>query len=368
MWLTNLHLPGNNSSWSLEIEDGKIASLSTDAPPGHSIDLNGALALPGLINSHDHLDFNLFPPLGNTRYDNYRQWGNDIHTANKDEIQAILNIPQPLRTRWGIYKNLLNGFTTVVNHGEYLPITEPTPITVFQNCHNLHSVGFGHNWRWQLNRPRKNAWPIVLHVGEGTDSIARDEISQLIRWNLFRRPLIGVHGVAMTEKQAARFKALVWCPASNYFLLDQTAPIKRLSPHTSILFGTDSTLTAPWDAWAHIRMALREVDETDLLPMLTTNPANAWGLTDRGKIEKGLRADLLITRNKSLATLTPDDILLVIHQGQIVLFDPCLKNELTSRDHQQTSPGGKFVAGDFTSLQQEIKTYTSGYASPLLFC
>jgi len=368
MWLTNLHLPDKQGSWSLGIEDGKIATLTPDTPSGHSINLNGALALPGLINSHDHLDFNLFPPLANTRYANYRQWGHDIHTTNKDEIQAILKIPQHLRTRWGIYKNLLNGFTTVVNHGEYLPVAEPAPITVFQNCYSLHSVGFEHNWRWKLNRPQKNSWPIVLHVGEGTDSIAQKEITRLIRWNIFKKPLIGIHGVAMTEKQATRFRALVWCPASNYFLLDQTAPIKQLSRHTQILFGTDSTLTTPWDAWAQIRMALREVEEKDFLPMLTTNPAAAWGLTDRGKIEKGLRADLLITRNKSLSTLTPDDILLVIHQGQIVLFDPSLKDKLPSRDHHQTSPNGKYVAGDITSLMQEIRTYTNGYASPLLFC
>jgi len=367
MWLTNLHLSDKQGSWSIGIEDGKIASITNDPPPGHSIDLNGALALPGLINSHDHLDFNLFPALGNTRYDNYRQWGNDIHTTNKDDIRAILKIPQPLRTRWGIYKNLLNGFTTVVNHGEYLSTPEPTPITVFQDCNNLHSVGFEHNWRWKLNRPQKNSWPIVLHVGEGTDSTAHNEITQLIRWNLFQRPLIGIHGVAMTEKQATRFKALVWCPASNYFLLDQTAPIKRLSQHTPILFGTDSTLTAPWDAWAQIRMALREVEEKDLLPMLTTNPATAWGLRDRGKIEKGLRADLLITRNKSLPTLTPDDILLVIHQGRIVLFDPILKNQIPLTNRNQPTPHGKYVAGDITSLIQEIKTYTNGYASPLLF-
>ncbi|MBS1605073.1 MAG: amidohydrolase family protein, partial [Bacteroidetes bacterium] len=320
------------------------------------------------INSHDHLDFNLFPSLGNTTYANYRQWGHDIHTNNKDEIRSVLDIPLHLRTRWGVYKNLLNGFTTVVNHGNYLPIAEPTPITVFQNCNNLHSVGFERNWRWKLNRPQKNDWPIVLHVGEGTDKTAHREITRLLRWNLRRRPLIGVHGVAMTEKQAARFKALVWCPASNYFLLDQTAPIKKLCRHTQILFGTDSTLTTSWDAWAQIRMALREVEEKDILPMLTTNPANAWNLTDRGKIEKGLRADLLITRNKSLATLTPDDILLVIHHGEIVLFDPVLKNELPQKNLQQTVPGGKYVAGDITGLIQQIKTYTNGYASPLLFC
>ncbi|WP_431217695.1 amidohydrolase family protein [Puia sp. P3] len=173
-----------------------------------------------------------------------------------------------------------------------------------------------------------------------------------------------MHGVAMTERQARRFKALVWCPASNYFLLDQTAPINKLRNHTTILFGTDSTLTASWDAWAQIRMALQDIDEPELLSMLTTNPASAWGLTDRGQIEKGLRADLLITHNKSLSTLTPDDIVLVLHQGKIVLFDPELKNKIPSSNHQ-IGPNGKYVSGDINGLMQQIRSYTNGYASPL---
>jgi cytosine/adenosine deaminase-related metal-dependent hydrolase len=387
MQLTNFQLHGKQGPWSLEIQDGKIASLTPGIltrgnhtpgtpesitsgsnpksipPETATLDLNGSLLLPGLINSHDHLDFNLFPSLGNTRYSNYRQWGNDIHTTNKEDIQAILKIPQNLRTQWGIYKNLLNGFTTVVNHGEYLTIND-SPITVFQDCYNLHSVGFERNWRWRLNRHKRHPWPIVLHVGEGTDKTAKQEISQLLRWNLFHRRLIGIHGVAMTERQARHFKALVWCPASNYFLLDQTAPINKLRNHTSILFGTDSTLTASWDAWAQIRMALQDIDEPELLSMLTTNPASAWGLTDRGQIEKGLRADLLITRNKSLSTLTPDDILLVLHQGKIVLFDPELKYKIPCSNHQ-IGPNDKYVSGDINGLMQQIRTYTNGYASPL---
>ena len=37
-------------------------------PPGPTIDLQDYLILPGLINSHDHLEFNLFPRLGHGPY------------------------------------------------------------------------------------------------------------------------------------------------------------------------------------------------------------------------------------------------------------------------------------------------------------
>jgi cytosine/adenosine deaminase-related metal-dependent hydrolase len=312
MWLTNLRLPGQKDSCALHIRDGKIIALTASTPQNagtHSgeeltLSFDGDLVFPGLINSHDHLDFNLFPALANTRYHNYRDWGWDIHKKNKTEINDILKIPQPLRIQWGIYKNLLNGFTTVVNHGEWLD-TKDAPITVFQQCHNLHSIGFERYWRWKLNYPQKNNWPYVLHVGEGTDPTAHDEITQLIKWNFFHRPLIGIHGVSMTEEQAAHFQALVWCPASNYFLLGQTAPIGRLKTRLPILFGTDSTLTGPWDCWSQIRLARQEQALTDeeLLQTLTTNPAAAWDLTDRGKLEKGKLADLVIARPHNNTTL-----------------------------------------------------------------
>jgi cytosine/adenosine deaminase-related metal-dependent hydrolase len=343
-------------------------NTSTSREP--NLDFNGALAFPGLINSHDHLDFNLFPLLGNRIYHNYTEWGPDIHTCNRGSIDPILAIPQHLRTRWGIYKNLLNGFTTVVNHGERID-TGDAPISVFQDCYCLHSVGFEPHWKWKLNHPAKTGQPFALHIGEGTDTVAAREIDELIRWNILRRPIVGIHGVAMTVEQASAFHALVWCPASNFFLLGETAAIDRLYAKVPILFGTDSTLTSGWNAWDHIRIArdLRLVPDADLFTMLTSNPAAAWGLADRGALAPGKRADLVIARPTSAIpamdaffALNPEDILLVLHAGQIRLFDPSLlkpiiENHLTFDDFQPAPPDGKYVAGDLPALMDDIRGY-----------
>ena len=77
--------------------------------------------------------------------------GKDIHEKNKETINAVLKIPQHLRTQWGMYKNLLNGITTVVNHGEKLNITDNF-ITVLQNNYCLHSIQFEKNWKLKLNQ------------------------------------------------------------------------------------------------------------------------------------------------------------------------------------------------------------------------
>jgi cytosine/adenosine deaminase-related metal-dependent hydrolase len=377
MRLNDLRLPGQEGMIDLAIADGKIVAVlgqgedasGVEGSQGEGIGFEGALVFPGLINSHDHLDFNLFPPMGRGPYTNYRQWGPDIQTNYRTDISAVLKVPRRLRTLWGMYKNLLNGFTTVVNHGAKLPV-ETTLIDVFQQCHCLHSVGFDKNWKWKLNRPLAGSRPFVLHVGEGTDALAWQEIDQLIRWNFFHRPLIGVHGVAMNEEQAAAFRALVWCPSSNYFLLGRTAPVARLKDTVPLLFGTDSTLTGPWNGWQQIRQARAEEVMTDreLLATLTTTPATVWNLPDRGEIVAGKLADLVIARPKpglrgmdAFYALDPEDLLLVLRAGRPLLFDAGIRATLAAAGLIDATTftlcGGKFIAGDLPGLMKEIRLY-----------
>lgn len=379
--LNSLTIAGRQGPKDILIGDGLFTDVSSPqqdhSGPGSDLILSlpGSIAFPGLINSHDHLDFNLFPRLGNAIYSNYTEWGNDIHLRNRKEIDAVLGIPQPLRTAWGIYKNLLNGFTTVVNHGETLPVDDEL-ITVFQNQRCLHSVGFEKGWRWQLNRPgwrRQSSphgpgpQPIVLHVGEGTDKAAHNEISRLLRWNLFKKPLIGVHGVAMDETQAKGFHALVWCPASNYFLLNSTAPIHKLKHHVPILFGTDSTLTAPWDAWEHIRLARGQqtmLTDEELLDSLTRQAADTWKLPI-GEIAPGLQADLVVSAAADVFSTTPEDILLVLHKGQIRLFDASLDIGPQPGFYKiSVGERNKYVKGDLPTLMKEIQKHYPAVAFP----
>jgi len=219
------------------------------------IDTDGLTAMPGFINSHDHLDFNLYPRLGNRIYNNYSEWGKEIQAANTETIETIKKIPVHLRIQWGLYKNLLNGFTTVVNHGEKLKV-DNLLMDVFQKCQCLHSPAFEKNWKWKLNDPFRKNIPVVMHVGEGTDEVAGKEIDRLRKWNLVKRRLVAVHGVAMNVEQAADFEGLVWCPASNYFLLGKTAAVDKLKHKTKVVFGTDSTLTAPWLVSKHLETAV----------------------------------------------------------------------------------------------------------------
>jgi cytosine/adenosine deaminase-related metal-dependent hydrolase len=378
MLLQNLKIVGQDSLNHIRIVGDKIEEIASGDKAMEigrdevNITFENALAFPGLINSHDHLEFDLFPQLANRTYRNYKEWGPDIHTQNAEAIQSIMKIPESLRIQWGIYKNLLNGFTTVVHHGDHLDIENPVT-AIFEDCYSLHSVGLEKGWRYKLNRPFLKNWPFVVHIGEGTDVAAFEEINQLIKWNIFRRKIIGVHGVAMTAQQARSFEAVVWCPDSNFFLLNTTAKVDDLKAQTKILFGTDSTLSANWNAWEQIRLARKTnmLSDQELLASLTTAPAAVWGLEDRGVLAEGKKADIVVAEMKyfsdpmnSFFELNPENILLVVRDGGIVLFDESLSSQLQQNEIVKMSSKVavnstvKFVKGNLPELMQETRRFS----------
>jgi cytosine/adenosine deaminase-related metal-dependent hydrolase len=369
MLLRNLQSVNNDKRTDIRIENGKIESVSEHLQAlTEGIEFIDAIVFPGLINSHDHLDFNLFPQLGNRKYNNYIEWGEDIHKHNKEVINKVLKVPQELRVQWGIYKNLLNGITTVVNHGPKLSVANDI-ITVWKNCYALHSVRLEKGWRFKLNSPFAEKLPFAIHVGEGTDSGSHAEINTLLKGNWFKRKVIGIHAIAMDAEQVEGFEAIVWCPDSNHFLLGKTAPIDKLKRKTNILFGTDSTVSAYWNLWGHLRLARQQNMATDaeLFEMLTINPSEAWGMKNKATLDKGNTADLVVARKKSglkgldmFYGLNPEDILLVMHAGQIRLFDEELAKQLgETKGFSKVKLGNsiKNAYGDLPALINSIKKY-----------
>jgi cytosine/adenosine deaminase-related metal-dependent hydrolase len=373
MILKHLKMIDETEPVNIRVADEKIASISpvnrSDFNDHLQLTFENAIVFPGLINSHDHLDFNLFPQLGNRIYNNYTEWGAYIHSNYKEEIASITNIPLRLRTEWGVFKNLLCGVTTVVNHGDRLNLKNDL-ITIFEDTHCLHSVRFEKNWKLRLNNPLKINLPAVVHVGEGDDWLSYHEIDQLTNWNLLRKKLIGIHAVAMSEEQAKKFKAIIWCPQSNYFLLNKTSRLNLLKDHTKILFGTDSTLTSTWNIWEHLTMARQTglVSDKALYHTLNKNAAATWRLNS-GDISAGKDADIVVAKIKqdkagfdSFFSLSPSEILLVIHQGNIRLFDEELLPQLIDiaiNDFSRIYLNGtcKYIQGNLPGLMESIHKY-----------
>jgi cytosine/adenosine deaminase-related metal-dependent hydrolase len=382
MVLHNVNSFCDNSSKHIHIHNGVIKAIDTGAgviPGATHVYFENAMAFPGLINSHDHLDFNLFKQTGNRIYNNYTEWGTDIHSTNKEEINTVMAIPYELRLQWGLYKNLIAGVTTVVEHGKKINVSDDL-ITVFQNCYNLHSVGFEKGWQVKLNRPFVKNIPFVIHAAEGTDTAANKEIDRLLKWNFLKRKLIAVHGVAMNTKQANGFAALVWCPVSNFFLLNKTAAVEELKNSTAVVLGTDSTLTAGWNIWDHLRLAREQNALTDLelFNAVTKTPAAVWQLQAKGDLCKNAIADIVVAKVASASAasfygINPDDILLVLHKGDIRLFDASMKEQLFNSGVPENKftkillgTATKYVWGNVAELLQQIKKYYPGASFPVI--
>src|SRR5204862_8346648 len=69
--------------------------------------------------------------------------------------------------------------------------------------------------------------PFIVHIAEGVDRSAAEEVDRLDAIGCLRDNTVIVHGVAMTRLQWVRLvetrAGLIWCPASNQFLFGRTA-------------------------------------------------------------------------------------------------------------------------------------------------
>ena len=369
MILGGVELVGDDGPARDVVISGSRIARVTEAcradPPrdGPRVELAGTLAFPGLINSHDHLEFNLYPPLAHARYGDYVEWGEDIHRRDRDLVARIERVPRGDRLRWGALKNLLCGATTVAQHGDARDDVRGLNVGI-PRATSIHSVRQGRRWRWKLNAPVDRS-PYVVHAGEGTSLAARREIDQLLRWNLFRRPLVAVHAIAMCADQAASFRAVVWCPVSNEFLYGATADIAALAQRTTVLFGTDSTLSGDWNLWNHLRRAraLGALDDGALFDAVTRSAARAWGRPDIGAIGAGFSADVVVAQKKvhprwdAFFAVEPEDILLVLRNGAIVLADASLDLPFPAGPSSVLRIGGreKRVAEDLPGLLARIE-------------
>jgi len=281
-----------------------------------------------------------------------------------------------LRFKWGLYKNLICGVTTVVHHGNGALFHFTGLPDIHSNYYYLHSTRLEKKWKLKLNFLFRGH-PYLVHTGEGTNPESFDEINELLRWNIFHKKIIGIHGIYMDEKQSSKFKAVVWCPESNLLLYNKTADIPAIKKQTTILFGTDSTVSADWNIWNHLRTARKfnYLDDEELYKSVTATAANTLGLYSKGVIDKNKTADIVIVKRKNNNGLSnfystnPEDILMILKDGKIVLFDKEFANLYNEEgnngfDKIRINSSVKFIVRGIKDFVNSIKHYLPDYEFP----
>ncbi len=221
------------------------------------LNLAGLRIFPGLVNAHDHLHFALFPRLGSGPYTNATNWAADIYHPEREPVRSHLAVPKDLRLIWGGLRNLLAGVTTVCHHDEYHPAFDSEfPVRVVKHYGWAHSLGFTGDVGGCFDRTPPGA-PFLIHLGEGTDAAAANEIFRLHELGALTERTVLVHAVGLNAEGWDLVKragaAAVWCPRSNLFTLGRTVDPARIPAGVRLALGTDSSLTAYGDLLDEIR-------------------------------------------------------------------------------------------------------------------
>ena len=344
----SVHIRGNRIRRILT----SLAGSSDAQSDGEYIDLSGFLLLPGLVNAHDHLEFALFPRLGNPPYRNYVEWGEDIHCRFPETIAKHRAVPKNLRLWWGGIRNLLCGVTTVSHHNPLWPELqrEDFPVRVVRKYGWGHSLSLGGDLR-QARAATPEGLPFIVHACEGVDAQARAELRGLERLGLLDQSAVLVHGLAIDQEGVAlirdRRASLIVCPSSNNFLFERLPDLSLLSGVEHIALGNDSPLTAEGDLLDEIRFAMCFCGESAsrAYQMVTAVPASILRLSDaEGSIRESGFADVIAVRDtggspaERLETMSMADVEFVMIGGRVQLVSALLMERLPFAQTQGLEP------------------------------
>lgn len=313
---------------SLRVERDRIAALDAAPRPNDVVmDLQGAFIFPGLVNAHEHLEHNHYGRVKfRETYRNSSEWVEDMRPRLQTDPNLLAGKSRPLADRLfiGGLKNLLAGATTVAHHNPfYRELRGPFPVRVLRHYGWAHSLYLqngqaGANGESagdvvQRYRATPSSRPFMVHLAEGVGESARAELAQLDRLGCLGPNTVLIHGVGIDaqgwRRVVQRGAGLVWCPASNLFLLgasiDLTGLAKRPRSEAergedlsrlTVALGTDSRLTGSRDLLdeMHVAAAARQFSPLEIFRMVTTSAACLLRLPYAGRITPGLPADLLI--------------------------------------------------------------------------
>lgn len=302
----------NARNRSVATENGLI--VPTSGSFDLVIDLPDADVRPGLINAHDHLHRNHYGRLGEPPYRNATHWAEHIQQRYRRRIARRHRWPRREALLAGAWKNLFAGVTTVVHHDPWETEFErdfPVRVVSVATADSVRATA-------ELDRIETGR-PYCIHVAEGTDVDAANEIRELAVRGLLTAQLIAVHGVGFDEDGIGRLHgagaALVWCPSSNLFMLGRTAAPAVLRSGIDVLLGSDSLLSGEGDLLCELRFARAQgmLDDERLEEAVGSVPARRLGLA-APTLEPGAAADLIFVR-KPILEARADDVDLVVVSG-----------------------------------------------------
>lgn len=404
----------------VSIEGVKISDVGplSKAKEGRSTIETSSFILPGLIDIHDHITWNLLPRWKpNRKFANRYEWQADtaykiaLDTPHRNLVQAGLGCYANL---FGEVKALVNGATSVV--GSLAPEADGDNACIAGNARNLD---FGSGlYAHELNREplRNEVFPLeipyedaakiradlksgavtslLVHLAEGkpTDAASAREFEMLQARGFLRSGVSIIHGVALGrlqfKKMAQEQVGLIWSPRSNIELYGATTDVLAakqegvriaLAPDWSPS-GSEGILgelkyAAAWNAGQQPPVFA----DAELVGMATVVAAQLAHVDDKiGSIRPGLYADLLLLRKsgetsfRAVTHVESSDIRLIMVGGVALYGDEDLMRRLVpAKQLEQVRICGKpkalhvQLAGDPAGRAQSWEQVTATLDSTL---
>jgi 5-methylthioadenosine/S-adenosylhomocysteine deaminase len=325
------------------------------APLGVPVrDVEG-LIFPGLIDGHNHVEYNHIPlaDLGK-RYTNRDQWPNAVKYQRlvKDPKNAVTAAGLKCQAlKHGEARALVGGTTAIQGTPETAcvrPLVRNLEQTNFcqdrikQNVLGIDGFDRAYGGKPSVADQVKAELAankldtFVVHAGEGIDEHVRAEWPMLQELGLASPALVMIHatafGPAEMQHAAAAHASIVWSPLSNLLLYGSTTNVPAaLDAGVLVSLGSDWSPSGSANVLGELKVADRvnrrlwngRITDAQLVDMVTINAARAYHLDHRiGSIVPGKAADLLVVRKRdgvsayrSLIDAQPADVLLVTISG-----------------------------------------------------
>ena len=340
----------------LLISEGKIKRISRNRPSSAGlVEIETQpqdWIFPGLIDLHTHASYNILPLWSSPRapFDNRHVWRGDpnyqteVSDLNRkigdwkvrkvfSELQAIaggttlLEEPRPLDAELSEGGTLLcrnTGDPASLGIEEGLGIS--SVVDFFRPSEDGKPSARGAINAYVQDRDQIHA--TLVHVAEGrsgfgsnrgVDSYSRDEFEALMAHPAMadveavkKSRLTLIHGCGIDVSDAKHIEFLrersisvVWSPASNMLLYDDTLDVENLINHgVEIAIGSDWSPSGSkhvWDEAKFARFFLNAIGSTisdaEVFKMVSSNPARILGVPKIGRIKEGSCADFFILRS-----------------------------------------------------------------------
>ncbi|CAF4508299.1 unnamed protein product [Rotaria sp. Silwood2] len=350
---------------TLLIVNGHIGAVGTEISiPNNAIILHThGVILPGLIDLHNHLTWNIFP-----RWKPLEEFGSRYDWQQKPIYKTLLESPHRGLVEAGLscemqryaeVKAITQGTTSVIgslrrpcNRGLARNLDDdPTLGQILYDVFPLQMIDMKLK---EVNDILSSNGSLFIHVAEGSpnDATAAREFLMLKARNLLIPGVSFIHGVALKENDframANASVGLIWSPRSNLELYGDTTNLEAaLENHVITAIapdwsptGSDGLLSelnfaATWNAGLEYSL----FDDRLLLGMATINPAKLVHLEKRlGALNEGYLADVLVLQlNNNQSKLnpywaathsTPEDVSLVLIDGKAVYGNSEIMKEL----------------------------------------